>query len=513
MWFLALLSASFCLGLYKLGQPFLETNEFRQTQTALSAWMFIRDGYDLFDYQTPLFGAPWKIPMEFPLYQYTAALVAQLGLLDLDSSLRLVSLVYFYLSALALYELVALVFGSLPTARLSTILYAWMPFCIQSARLCLIDYASVFFALCYILLFYRFCRRDASPLVYCAALVLGSLAYLVKITTMAAFAAPVFGYFVYSYLFEIYLTPAGTLSAALQKRWHEQRAQTLAAFSLLIAPIAIGYAWVHYSDAVKLASPLTERFTSSAFHTWNFGTLEQRLTPENWLRIVNRIRYWMSPKFALFLPILALVRLKYYPRDAQLLVIAACFGCAFPILVFFNLYVIHDYYLIAISPLIAILMGVGLQQILQFLQPAERYSTKWILQAAAILVVAVAFFSAREYPLRTLAKDARSHWAYQVGKEVQRVSSPEEDIIIWQGSWNPALTYYSKRRSIIVGSTDSELNVQNVVVPDQLLVDHFKQHRYQLLVGKEIPEEFLQTLPPTKLVSTVGEYSIYRISS
>src|SRR5262245_2823689 len=53
-------------------QPLLEMHGFRQTQTALTSYWMLRQGPAL-DYQTPVAGAPWAIPEEFPLYQLLAA--------------------------------------------------------------------------------------------------------------------------------------------------------------------------------------------------------------------------------------------------------------------------------------------------------------------------------------------------------------------------------------------------------------------------------------------------------
>jgi hypothetical protein len=52
-----------------LNQPLIDRHEFRQTQTALSA-LFMQPGLEgLLNYETPVLGAPWSIPFEFPLFQ------------------------------------------------------------------------------------------------------------------------------------------------------------------------------------------------------------------------------------------------------------------------------------------------------------------------------------------------------------------------------------------------------------------------------------------------------------
>jgi hypothetical protein len=49
---------------------------FRQTQTAISA-EFMEHGGPFLRYPTPIFGPPWSIPFEFPLYQKIVALISE----------------------------------------------------------------------------------------------------------------------------------------------------------------------------------------------------------------------------------------------------------------------------------------------------------------------------------------------------------------------------------------------------------------------------------------------------
>ena len=80
-----------------LWQPLLDLHSFRQTQTALSAYWLLRGGPWL-AYETPVLGAPWSIPFEFPLYQWIVAIIATTGL-PLDGAGRLVAF-GFYLATL-----------------------------------------------------------------------------------------------------------------------------------------------------------------------------------------------------------------------------------------------------------------------------------------------------------------------------------------------------------------------------------------------------------------------------
>ena len=79
--------------------------EFRQAQTAISAYYIQQDRDFSLAYPTPVLGKPWSIPMEFPLYQWTVVLVSDLTGLDLTKAGRAVSLGCFYLCLPAVFLL------------------------------------------------------------------------------------------------------------------------------------------------------------------------------------------------------------------------------------------------------------------------------------------------------------------------------------------------------------------------------------------------------------------------
>src|ERR1700722_9222047 len=56
--------------------PLLGMHSFRQTQTAITSYWILR-GSPWLAYHTPVFGAPWSIPFEFPMYQLLVALIVK----------------------------------------------------------------------------------------------------------------------------------------------------------------------------------------------------------------------------------------------------------------------------------------------------------------------------------------------------------------------------------------------------------------------------------------------------
>ena len=67
-----------CIAVYYSRQPLLELQAFRQTQTALTSYWMIEEGWQL-PYQTLVLGYPWAVPFEFPIYQSIVALISWMG--------------------------------------------------------------------------------------------------------------------------------------------------------------------------------------------------------------------------------------------------------------------------------------------------------------------------------------------------------------------------------------------------------------------------------------------------
>ena len=72
----------------------LPGHEFRQAQTAVSAYFIQQEHNFSLAYPTPVLGKPWSVPFEFPLYQSIVAGIAAASGLDLDAVGRFVSMMF-----------------------------------------------------------------------------------------------------------------------------------------------------------------------------------------------------------------------------------------------------------------------------------------------------------------------------------------------------------------------------------------------------------------------------------
>ena len=134
------------------------------------------------------------------------------------------------------------------------------------------------------------------------------------------------------------------------------RSRTAAVLALLVlVPLVATALWTRHADAIKAASPLTDWLTSSELEEWNFGSLSQRFDRGVWGVIGGRVVVHILGFAGVALLAVALVALV---RSAQRLFwVGVVLAGALPPLVFTNLYLVHDYYLAAVTPALAALIG------------------------------------------------------------------------------------------------------------------------------------------------------------
>ena len=413
-----------------LDQPLLERHAFRQTQTAYTARIFHEDGIDLIHPKLPVFGEPFEAPFEFPLFQAAASLVMDAGVSD-DMSMRTTALACFVITALLLFGLVRQVAG--PVSGVAA-LFAFVvtPLSLSWARASLMEYMATAGAVGFTWATISWRERQRT-LPAALALVAGLVGMLVKPTTAVFWFAPALLYHPE--------TP------------QRARGRHFGVRALLVAlPLAAAVLWTRHADAIKATSPTTAWLTSSELRGWYLGTLGQRLDPHTWvimstrllavvglsgvLLVISAFATWRSPQRAFWLGI--------------------WFAAVGPTLVFTTQYAAHDYYVVAVSPAFAALIGLGFGYVERVL-PGRTALTSVI---AAALVLFVTFDTGRGYWLPIFG----GHDEPDVMPLAQQIDAhtAEGDLIGIAGlDWSPAVLYYARRWGQMVvpetGSTAYDL--------------------------------------------------------
>lgn len=262
-------------------------HEFRQTQTALiSYYIDLQDNFSL-DYETPLFGPPWQMPLELPVYEWCVVWVKRVfGIKDFEAA-RTVSLTCFYAAFPAFYLLLGRS-GLVPAHRLVVLaLLLCCPVYIFYSRAFLIDPMAFMFSVWFLAAFVEsMIRRQWRWWLLCT--LVGSIAALIK-----------------SLVFLVWLFPAASYGAwSLWRDWQEngtRRALTTTVWGVgvVVLPYTSLRWWVDRTDAIK-ENPVTEVFTSKMLTEGNFGTysLAARLSAHTWehmfIRWSEAFTYWWS---------------------------------------------------------------------------------------------------------------------------------------------------------------------------------------------------------------------------
>lgn len=431
--FVALLIAHVGFSLVGTSHGFLAGQEFRQTQTAISALFIQREHNFSLAYPTPILGKPWSVPMEFPLYQWTVVAVSNLTHLPLAPSGRLVSLACFYLTLPGLLLCLRRL-AVQPAHRwiaLSIVLLG--PLYVFYSRAFLIESMALMASIWFIAAFLEAMEsRHTAWMV--VAILAGVVASTVKITT-----------------FSPYLGAAAIATIVHLWRvrpWTEhslQAAKLVAARALgctLPALIAASL-WVRYSDNVKRQNISADFLISTTLTTFNFGEWSMRFTSAYWHELVT---HWQEGLLPLGV-ILAATAIGLVWGGTYRWLIASLLGLFLGIqLVFAQLYKIHIYYLYANGVLL--LLAVGLVICAAFVR-LSRYPVLRHLPWVAVAMLAVSQFqNYRGSYLTSQQLDVAGGGEHT--KLLEEITAPDDVIVVIGDDWCSIIPYYAGRRALMI---------------------------------------------------------------
>ena len=251
---------------------------------------------------------------------------------------------------------------------------------------------------------------------------------------------------------------------------------------LVFVPLAAAWLWTRHADAIKAASPPTEFLTSSRLQEWNFGTLDQRLDPDAWLVVLKRLPSVVG-LLGIFLVVAAVATWRSPQRRFWIGMWLTAIG---PFLVFTNLYFQHDYYLAAVSPAFAALIGLGVGFTL-----APLAKRPLALVSASLVLLVLVYGSlelGRGYWLRIHGADDDPQ-VLPLARELESLTRTG-DLVAYSGlAWSPAVPYYADRWGhMLVFENDAfsfdlvhEQGYAYLLVGDPLTADFAPFERWQWL--------------------------------
>ena len=425
--FIACIAYSIAMASIGWSHTLLDRHGFRQTQTAISTYFMLRGGPWL-TYETPVLGAPWAIPLEFPLYQWTVALLVRTFATPLDQTGRFVSEVFFYGTLVPTYLLLGRL-GVRPHRRLIFLsLLLVSPQYVFWSRCFLIESTALFCGMWYLALTVGF-RGRKRRLEVGAAILFGALAATVKLTTFLPFVLA-------ALLFVVHIWWQTGMARFSQKGLVRL---VLSVLLLVAVPALCGMFWARYADSVRVQNPLAGFITSGSVSAVYFGTLAQRVSRGLWITLLWRTVPDVVGHSVVVL--LGAALLVVSRRPLHLFLLCAVLFLVAP-LTFTNVYVIHDYYAFANGVFLIAAIGWCVVGLLEC-----EGTLRWVGMVLLISTIGVSMW--RHVVSFVPVQRGNVERNLDIAQVLQRVTRPDDVILILGLDWNPELPYYARRRALM----------------------------------------------------------------
>lgn len=321
---------SIALRFVNIESPLIEPHPWRQTQTALTTYGLFHKQVNFWFYESPFQGKLWSFVFEFPIYQGISALLMKTGL-SLESASRIVSIFFFLLSTVFLFLIISTLFSQ-TAAWWTSFFYLISPFDIIFSRTALIDNCVQCFMLASLFFFLSWTKRPSLNTWFLWTIT-GAVAAASKIT--------------------IWIAPWLVLTLFSLKRFMMSRSSHRTRLALLWGlgiQITAYLFWSYWTDSNR---------TQSGFdinRAWIVGEWSSRFELWRWIKISkwilrNILADWMILPF--FIGLFSL-------RTRLPLMVALGLILFAPLILFFNVYTYHDYYLIAQAPYLIATAGLGM---------------------------------------------------------------------------------------------------------------------------------------------------------
>jgi hypothetical protein len=198
--------------------------------------------------------------------------------------------------------------------------------------------------------------------------------------------------------------------------------------------------WTFFSDKVKEQNYFTEFLTSSNLLSWNFGTSAQRLDITNWITFAHRLEFFTGSIVLLLLGATLMFHVN------QIIALAWISQFVIGLLLFTNLYRVHEYYFFTLLVPSVALTSASLAHITKRVRITRKWSARYILVVAVLVMCWCSPYVVREksvfYP----------QTKNELSQELSKRTNYSDPIVLLGCDWDPTTFYYADRFGLAVPS-------------------------------------------------------------
>ncbi len=432
VWLFGIMLLALLVRCYHVTSPLDDMMCWRQTQTAGLIRDYYRDGINLLYPRMITLGNPGYVALEFPAYQALAALLYRVFALDVIYA-RLLTIVCGLLSIVFVYRL-ALKFLDRKSSIYAAFFFAFMPLNIFFQRVPMLDPLAILLSL--VMLDFLHEGIKGKNIFFVLGILAASLGIIIKSPVVAPLYLPL--------LYGAY-------------REKESRGSSLVRFVIaLVIPLIVMLVWQRHANFVnelyfhRDAYPFSHLYSSvivklHPFNYWYFGHLQQRLDIQNYIVVMKYIfELLLSIIGTLFFAIGFFILAK---RKTGGFLFTWLLSVCVTVMIFFNLFIVHNYYSLPWAPILAMFCGVGMNSFVDMFRK-RKYFSPWVTALPLVCFLVASLYLSKIllfYKINDLV-EVGEFIDHHIEKNAMIATSlPYDD------RWEPSLMYYADRHGFNVG--------------------------------------------------------------
>ena len=414
----------------------LDFYSFRQTQTALTAYWFAKNGFSL-AYETPVAGLPWSIPFEFPIYQYIVAILSKISNLSFDAIGRLVSYLFLVLCLIPARSITKHLHFPPAVFYIFTALLLSSPIYLYWGRTFMIETTALFFSVVAINYFMDIIQSNKSY----ANQIFFSLFITLSILQKATTGLPILTLLCFSYIL-LNIKRTRSLKTFL---FNKQNIFTLV--MCFGVPLFIGIFWTLYTDHIKELSEMGVQLTSKNLQSWNWGTLEQRLSFFLYSDVIWKRIFEQNLSGLLGIGILITALFSNTKNTIKFTIVVAILLGLVPLFLFTNLHIVHLYYQTANIIFLIYAISISLGCVLN-----HYFGDKYIIFMLTMIMVSSNYFCfSKDYlPITKTVFNNENSRDYAVSDVLKKEVPQGKYFVAFGNDWSSSFAYLSERKSFTV---------------------------------------------------------------